>query len=207
MVPDLRELLAKIRTPSEITPPIRLLCEQVTGSDLPFYVESRTRLGAVFQECFSNVAAEVAASGGSILHGWQIQEWPGILVQAEFHAVWVSLVEGQYLDVSPQSGILQRILFLPDPSRVYDGERVATVYLPLTRDRLARDMITGLRRTYEMQNRGARARQDQVLLTADEQREVAHFGGLLVAVAMGNTAPDPCVCGSQRRYVDCCATK
>ena len=92
----------------------------------PMFVEARSLPTAIEDDCFINVQKQVAAKGGEIQHGWTIWEWPGIALDAEFHAVWRSL-DGSFLDVSPKKDGETRIVFLPDSQRVFKGERVDNI--------------------------------------------------------------------------------
>jgi hypothetical protein len=65
------------------------------------------------------VARKVARVGGSISSGWAIWTMPGVYIEAEHHGVWRRRT-GDLVDVSPQSSLPKRILFLPDPAAVYD---------------------------------------------------------------------------------------
>lgn len=72
-------------------------------------------------ECFLIVRNKVTRSGGSILHGWTIAERPGLFIEAEFHAVWLDNV-GTLLDVTPRRDRIDEILFLPDPTNIFDED-------------------------------------------------------------------------------------
>jgi hypothetical protein len=75
-------------------------------------------------DCFNIVARKVARDGGTIQHGWSIGEWPTIMLEAEFHGVWVS-ASGELIDLTPQADPPDRILFLPDPNRKFEGRSSA----------------------------------------------------------------------------------
>jgi hypothetical protein len=69
--------------------------------------------------CFDNVARQIKRRRGSVAYGWAIWHWPGKYFEAEHHGVWRS-PGGILLDVSPQLDGRRGILFLPDPTAVYD---------------------------------------------------------------------------------------
>ena len=58
-------------------------------------------------------------------------ELSGIWLEAEFHTVWQS-DEGSLLDLAPRQFAFERILFLRDPMRRYEGRQVASVFRALT---------------------------------------------------------------------------
>ncbi len=113
-------------TPKQITQQIHTLCRQVDSGSKPVYVPCRPVPHAQRNRCFSNVEAQVKAHEGAIRYGWTIWEWPGVGVEAEFHAVWVT-PDGSLLDISPHDGE-DSILFLPDTlGKVWTGEFVPNV--------------------------------------------------------------------------------
>ena len=57
--------------------------------------------------------------GGCARNGWCIWELPGLFIETECHGVWVDPA-GQSLDITPKENNAQEILFLPDPSVVFD---------------------------------------------------------------------------------------
>ncbi|MBX3564114.1 MAG: hypothetical protein KF730_05995 [Sphingomonas sp.] len=72
--------------------------------------------------CFDNSVRQAEMHGGEAAYGWAIWRWPGRWFEAEHHAVW-RRPDGSLLDVTPQLGDPRRILFLPDPQKVFDPER------------------------------------------------------------------------------------
>src|ERR1700733_3018912 len=46
------------------------------------------------------IRERIRTRGGSIGFGWRLREWPGVLLTAEFHAVWVD-PEGVLVDITP----------------------------------------------------------------------------------------------------------
>ena len=88
-------------TPPEITRAVRRLTESVVRGAEPVYLDVQPEADAIVHECFPNVQAKVARDGGQMRCGWQLWEWPHVLVEAEFHAVWVSPA-GELVDISPK---------------------------------------------------------------------------------------------------------
>ena len=110
--------------PCVITKKVRRFCEQLAPSQIPVYIPVRPEAQAVELECYGNVLEKVRTSGGECVYGWEISEVPQIFLEAQFHAVWRS-PDGELVDVTPPQIEAQRVLFLPDPGRVYEGVKVA----------------------------------------------------------------------------------
>lgn len=115
-------------------PAILALCHQLTPNEsrAPSFVPNLVSTQSSAGNCFNNVAQHQANHGGSIQYGWCIWETPGILLQAEFHAVWKT-PDGKLVDITPHNQNLRdgHILFLVDSVRVYEGVRVNNIRIPL----------------------------------------------------------------------------
>src|SRR5690348_14065372 len=124
-------------TPARINPSVRRLIDTVTPGGHARYLQVRPAPGATVNGCFSNVRAKVARDGGRMLCGWQLWEWPRVLVEAEFHAVWLS-PRGEMVEITPKAHGEGSILFVPDERRAYHGEVVDNVRIALHDDQLVR---------------------------------------------------------------------
>jgi hypothetical protein len=60
------------------------------------------------------VREKIGTGGGSIQFGWRIREWPGVLLTAEFHAVWVD-PDGALIDITRDVADRDISLFVPIP--------------------------------------------------------------------------------------------
>tara|TARA_R110002073_G_scaffold299268_1_gene466182 strand:+ start:1139 stop:1684 length:546 start_codon:yes stop_codon:yes gene_type:complete len=112
-------------TPKSISDTVLELCESL-GLEEPQYVNVRSRSDATDNECFEASRKHKREFGGKVVTGWQFWEWPGLLLEAENHGVWLS-DDGHYLDVSTKPDGETRILFAADPSRVGDDTKTDNV--------------------------------------------------------------------------------
>lgn len=191
-------------TPSEITRAVRRLAEKIAPGSQAAYLTVRPEAEAIVNECFPNVEAKMARAGGRMLCGWQLWEWPHVLVEAEFHAVWVSS-EGEMVDITPKPQGETRILFVPDQRRRYDGIVVDNVRMPLRDDQLISDFIQVAEMKTKVMNRGERATQyGYVSVPAHEIEPLLMAQGFLgQSLASGLRDHDPCLCGSGSKYKRC----
>jgi hypothetical protein len=159
-------------------------------------------------ECFPNVDRQISREGGHLVCGWTVWEWPRVLVEAEFHGVWKSPA-GELVDITPKHGGDDQILFLPDPSRHYDGADVDNVRRPLRSDAMIRDFISTAEAIFQLQSGGNRAKTRQVRLSGHEAVEFQRLQirGAMLASALGRGLNErcPCPCRSKRPYKKCCA--
>lgn len=88
----------------------------------PVYVPVEPQPHGKVAYCFDNSVKQAEMHGGEAAYGWAIWRWPGRWFEAEHHAVW-RRPDGSLLDVTPQLGDPVRILFLPDPDKVFDPEK------------------------------------------------------------------------------------
>lgn len=204
-------------TPAAITDRIRAFCKRVSPNAEPEYLTVEAESRAAIKDCFPVVDGYVEKHGGERVLGWQIWEWPGVFVEAEFHAVWKA-PGGELRDLTPKPFGINRILFVPDPSRTYQGRQVNNIREALSNDSATREFIAALDAEFEFMNRGARAEQHgEIELDEDDTREhrliqlrklraeMALSGGASVFVPRAG-APgrnDPCPCGSGRKFKKC----
>lgn len=140
-------------TPATVTPEILALCKALDPSQHPVPVPVQVEPQATQDNCFENVDAVVAVRKGRRIEGWLIWEWPGVLLEAVFHAVW-EMPNGDRVDVSPKEDGERSILFLPDSVRRYTGTLIESVHRPLSTSPKVREFIaaarslTALRRRY-----------------------------------------------------------
>jgi len=105
------------------------------------------------RECFRIVPEQIRAYGGQQVTGWAIWEWPKVLVEAEFHAVW-QRPDGSLVDITPREQYFPSILFLPDPQKMYRGRQVDNVRRPLSNSLLVRRLITASEEFFRAMNKG-----------------------------------------------------
>lgn len=159
---------------ANITDPLIVtLCEQIVSGVKPIYLDVEIAEGAVVNECYGNVARIMKTHGGSIQYGWQIWETlPGVMAEAEFHAVWTD-TSGVHHDVTPKvSDHITKILFLPDPIRCFEGRQINNVRVPLQNDPLIRQFIESADRYFEVTNRGELADHLGYIPVTPEMKEV-----------------------------------
>jgi SEC-C motif len=208
-------------TPREITNTIREFCSQLVSDPQPRFLPVTPAAGAKPRDCFPVVERYVQSHGGSSRYGWQIWEWPQVILEAEFHAVWEDH-DGNLHDLTPKDLSTDRILFLPDPERVYQGRQVNNVRLALSPAPEVRRYIQAYNSEFEFLNRGARAEMHELRLSDAECRELrviqqqkllaetqlAEFLSLFPiqqnwrgAGKLGRNAP--CPCGSGKKVKNC----
>lgn len=197
-------MAVRTTTPPEITRAVLRLTERVVPSAAPVYLPVKPEPGAIMAECFPNVQAKIASAGGTMLCGWQLWEWPHVLVEAEFHAVWVSPT-GEMLDITPKAEAETRILFVPDPQRHYEGVSVDNVRLSLRDDQIIGHFIKFSEAIVRVMNRGDRAKQHgYVSVPAHEIQpllEARDFTGQSIATGLRDHMR--CLCGHGRKYRQC----
>lgn len=168
------------------------------------YLPVRPESDAVGNECFPNVEAKISRSGGRMLCGWQLWEWPHVMAEAEFHAVWVS-PEEEMVEITPKPHGEASILFVPDERRRYTGVAVDNVRIPLRDDQLIRHFIRAAELRTVVMNRGERATQyGQVSIPVDEIEPILmiqSFAGQ--SIASGLRDHSPCLCGDGGKYKRC----
>jgi hypothetical protein len=192
------------RTPPEITKKLIGLAAKVAPGQTPLYVPVHPDPSAQVNECFHNVEAKVQKDDGAIVYGWQLWEWPSVLVEAEFHAVWRSR-DGLCIDITPKVDGEEKVLFVPDERRKYRGVPTDNVRIALRDDPLIHHFIKISERIVKVMNRGERAQQvGYVSVPADEIEHLLIFQSLTgEMLRRGLRAHDDCLCGSGKKYKKC----
>lgn len=119
-----------ITLPSSLNDEIGKFSRSIVLGASPVFVEVLASPGAIPNDCFNNVINQVKKFGGEVVYGWNVMEWPGVLLEAEFHAIWRKPT-GELLDVSPREDGEPKILFIEDPENVYDGKMMISHQMAL----------------------------------------------------------------------------
>ncbi|MGE4304593.1 MAG: hypothetical protein AB7E24_11250 [Novosphingobium sp.] len=126
--------------PKSITPELLSFCQSIS-SERPVYVRSNRSSDAQMSACFDNVTRKITRAGGTIAYGWAVWHIPGLYFEAEHHGVWCNR-NGKLIDVSPQLGDVSKVLFLPDPTAVYDPSQFrSNVIAPVNDTPIATEFV------------------------------------------------------------------
>ena len=144
------------RTPIGITEQIEELCSELYDRKKPRYVPVQPDPNSEINECFFNVRAKMEREGGDIQFGWTIWEWPRIMIEAVFHAIWISPNKEQ-IDITPKRKNVSSVLFLPDGGRTYDYShklrQIDNVRRPLSNNPLVAEFIVASEQIFEFEEK------------------------------------------------------
>lgn len=193
-------------TPHDINDNVRALLKKMGSKETPVYIETIPEAFAQVGECFPSVIQKIELSGGSAVYGWQI--WQGdFLIEAEFHAVWKS-ESGELFDITPKAiPSINRILFVPDSKRKYDGKQVDNVRLNITENSLVNDLIKVSEDAFALLNKGQRATLYAVSLPPIEQQKLSKLeelkNSILYMLELKGTRNTACFCSSNQKFKHC----
>jgi len=131
---------------------IKQFCQGISGT-APISIEHCPIQGVPLNQCFNIVKQHVATHGGKAVTGWKIREWPSVLIEAEFHAVWQSH-DHALIDIVPDPEPLDFITFLPDPKSKYRGVQVDNIRKPLSNSLTVKRLISAHKAMFREMNRG-----------------------------------------------------
>ena len=164
--------MSDLTTPRMLAPHVLDFCVKVSPNQQPIYLPAvPPELGELPLECFENSRLRAERHGGEIVHGWVIWEWPRVMIEGEFHAVWRQK-DGHLVDVTPRKDAEKKILFLPQPSRAYEEMRVDNVRSSLSSDPAVTEYIAAAEEFYRVRTRGARIFQRLPDIPSSEWRSV-----------------------------------
>jgi hypothetical protein len=92
----------------------------------PTFVRVQPSAVALTDNCSFEVSQVIAINGGNRVYGWKIWLWPGIFYEAIPHCVWRSAT-GELLDVTPNTDGELSILFVDDPSNIFEDAPLPSV--------------------------------------------------------------------------------
>lgn len=137
-----------------VTLQLHALCRKLAPDSELLLVPNEPVEGASVNNCFPNVRRIVQDQGGMCEYGWQIWEvFPRMLLEAEFHAVWIDQA-GVRHDVTPKPVPIPAIAYLPDPDREYTGRQVDNIRVALSKDPVVTALIKAYRARFRALNRG-----------------------------------------------------
>lgn len=159
-------------TPRAISDPVRELCRELAQDAQPQYLQVTAEQGAQADDSFAIVERHVERHGGSARYGWRIWEWPGVMIEAELHAVWEDSAQ-QLHDLTPAPQPVDKILFLPDPARAPNGKPLNNVRRALSPAPEIQKYIQAADAEFELMNRESRAEQyGEITLSGGDAQEL-----------------------------------
>lgn len=132
---------------------VRQFCSEVVPGAAGERVACDPEWSAADLDCFVTVQQRVASAGGACVLGWAIWEWPRVLIEAEFHAVWRSPT-GALVDIAMRPFDADAITFVVDPQATYDGKQRDNVRRALHKDPVVRRFIHLQERRFRLFNAG-----------------------------------------------------
>ena len=188
-------------TPKTISDHITAFCKEIDPTEEPLYVSLQFVSEAKINFCYPNVRSYIALNAGGIQHGWIIWESLDVL-EAEFHAVWVSPV-GEFIDITPKADGENEILFLPDSKRVYRNHLIENRKKPLVYTKATWSWMWDAHQIHRIKQRHFRHGE------VDAQAASAELDKFLDSQEEGST-PDikpnaSCLCGSGKKFKKCCS--
>jgi len=180
---------------------VQEFCGEISPDIEPNYLEVSSSQQDILLDCFMNVEKRVTEVGGSIQYGWRIWEWSNTLIEAEFHAVWLT-PEGRLVDNTPAPKDFRRILFLPDSSRTYEGRQIDNIRKALYKHPLVDEFIRLWEEQFEIYNRGERAyMHGKMSFKEGEAHRLIAIKKRIMQIQMLLSL---CPCGSLLRFYRCC---
>ena len=198
-------------TPNEISEEILQFCGEIDPTTKPVFLEFFQVDGYISGECYGNVEKHIEKNGGDVQYGWIIWEDPKLLLEAEFHAVWVNK-KGEYIDVTPKVDKENRVLFLPDSKRELNGKLIDNIRKALADNADVRTRIKVGKKKFEIRNKYYEGNPiiqipEFELRNLDSYLKTVYFEEINKDKLNGKVkiyVNEPCPCGSGKKYKRCC---
>ena len=193
-------------TPREISEDVLMFCKSVNDEEVPRYIIVEPFQNCKENYCYENVEAVIAENGGAAENGWVIWKRDNMYLEAEAHAVWVT-VEGNWVDVTPHTPTEEQIVFLPDKSVTNDGSRTPSEFFQLTESEDVKEYINMFLRIREIEDE----KRDASGLVKLSGQQIKEYQEIMAKLTELNSRfeekvgrNDPCPCGSGLKYKKCC---
>jgi hypothetical protein len=153
------------------------------------------------------------SKGGGVVFGWSIAGIPAGIIEAEFHAIWKTPA-GSYIDITPSKSGLKRILFLPDPSRIYENRSVLNFQEAVfPNDSLSDDLLKlSQKRIHLIADFENPKNPNEIVFPntfiAQEFQDLTTYKIPHKVIEVSQNAPntnDDCRCESGKVYSECCS--
>ena len=142
-----------IRIPNKRKSYVSSFCRKVSPGQPPILITHDPLPGKPLKECFSIVPEHIAANGGKQKFGWAVFEFKRVWLEAEFHVVW-EREDGVLLDLTPREVSLDKILFIPDPERKYEGVQINSIFSAISKKPCVKKFIKLSKAFYAATNEG-----------------------------------------------------
>jgi SEC-C motif len=195
-------IVNKTTTPAVISEEIASLCRKLDANQEPRYIPVKPWNGGRIDNCFYNVEDKIAADGGLVQYGWTIWEKRGLLIEAEFHAVWVSPA-GDWIDITKKPDGEHQILFLPDSNRVWQREMVDNVRVPLVDNKYTRQLVETSEAQFRLRKKYWDPESGISRIPLSEAQPLMPSSRPTVTNRAKIGRNQPCYCGSGKKYKKC----
>lgn len=198
----------KIRVPKKLTNEIKKLCYEINPGEQPVYIPiDNNAVVASGTDCVEMVARKMIKDGGSFQYGWAIWEWPDVMLEAEFWAVWVN-ADGQLVDVTPR-GRGKNLLFITDNKTKFEGKPIDSILKPLIKHPLVLEYIDINKKIWQQVDALAAAGKSDIVicevLAPVIDKKDALEREIEEKISGGVRRNDLCPCGSGKKFKNCCS--
>jgi hypothetical protein len=144
-----------------------------------------------------------------LLHGWRINEFPGLFIEGEFHGIWLS-TSGEHVDVTPGQAGENQTLFLPDPGKTFDEltfTRRDNIRMALKDHPTVHAFIALCEAIYRYEEAHTDPRSPRLFAVKESEfapmlKRKTELAEQLAVLPIGRN--DPCRCGSGLKFKKCC---
>lgn len=197
----------KIRVPKKLTKKIEKLCCEINPEAQPVYIPiDNEALVDGDADCVEMVARKMMMDGGNFQFGWAIWEWPDVMLEAEFWAVWVN-TDGQLVDVTPR-GRGRNLLFIIDNKTKFEGKPIDSILKPLIEHPLVLEYIDINKKIWQQFDALTEAGKSDIeiceILASVIDKKDALEREIEETISGGVGRNDLCPCGSGKKFKNCC---
>nr|QGT49763.1 hypothetical protein Melaina855_1500 [uncultured Candidatus Melainabacteria bacterium] len=200
-------------TPKYIDKNIARFCRKISSLSHPVYIDVLPKENCAINDCVNNVKKYVIEHGGEPIYGWAIWLHPHCMIEAEFHVIYKSK-DHCLVDITPHKDNDNQILFIEDKKIAYKGSQINNIRQNLSKSKLIDNCIYNWNKIFEIMNKGERKfKHGKLTLSITEVQTIANLQDEITYYLINfyknlKLKPnDMCICGSNKKYVECCKNK
>lgn len=199
----------KERTPLKINNLVQKFCREIVPDSFPQFIKVDVWEKSEPLDCYNNVKKYCSKFGGEVVYGWMILIWPSVFIEAQFHAVWRDN-SANLLDITDNVGHFEKILFLEDRNRIYEGKQVNNKRKALRKTNLINNYFRLADFVFGIMNEGELAEKTgKIKIDSKKYKSLVEARKIQAEIEDVFINPEKfegklCPCGSEIKFEKCC---
>lgn len=188
--------------PKRLTGKMVEFCETIGKPGAAVYIPFYPEDGIKIYDCMGAVKQKIMRDGGRACYGWVIWQWANMILEAVAYIMWKG-DDGRLIDVTPEKGDYESVLFIPDPG--LDSLEEMGRRIPITNSVLVKELLEitdkceNVMRENTCRTPADVERMREIILPYKKRKDE-----ILRIISRPADRNETCPCGSGMKYKKCC---